>query len=127
MGKDVELVIQTGKAMDINLYSIDIYQRGGPGVLTYDIGKEEVGIADIKVKNWPLKDSSSFSAPLPGFGAGSVRKMTPNVDASGNGYILAYDDPNLYFPKPYSKIVNALVAGDYSAAFVTWEECERSW
>ena len=28
----------------------------------YVVGKEEVGIADIKVANWPLVDSTSFEA-----------------------------------------------------------------
>jgi glucose-6-phosphate 1-dehydrogenase len=125
--KDVELVIQTAKAMDINLYTIDVYQRGGQGVLTFDIGKEEVGTGDIKVTNWTLKDASEFSAPLPGFNPGSTFKVKPNVDSSGNGYILRYNQSNLYFPKPYAKIVKALLTGDYGAAFVTWPECKRAW
>lgn len=125
--KDVQLVIQTGKAMDINLYTVEIFQRGGPGVLTYDIGKEEVGIGDIKVSNWHLKDASEFQAPLPGFKTSSTVAMKPDVDATGNGYILRYNDPNLYFPKPYAKIVRALLTSDYGSAFVTWPECQRSW
>jgi glucose-6-phosphate 1-dehydrogenase len=126
--KGVELVIQTGKAMDISLYTIEIFQRGGTGVLTYDIGKEEVGIADIRVQNWVLKDSSPFSAPLPSFGgASSTIRRKPEVDDSGNGYIMRYNDLGLYFPKPYAKIVNALLTGDYGAAFVTWSECQRCW
>merc|ERR1712014_466037 len=83
--KDVELVIQTGKAMDINLYTVEVYQRDGAGVLTYDIGKEEVGIGDIKVANWTLKDASAFQAPLPGFTEGATMSVTPSVDTSGNG------------------------------------------
>merc|ERR1711862_418187 len=51
----------------------------------------------------------------------------PKVDATGSGYILRYNDPTLYFPKPYAKIAKALVTGDYGAAFVTWPECQRSW
>jgi len=125
--KDVEFVIQTAKAMDINLYTVEVYQRDGPGVLTYDIGKEEVGIGDIKVSNWALKDSSDFHAPLPGFNEGATLKVSPHVDAKGNGYILRYNDPALYFPKPYAKIAKALVNGDYGEAFVTWPECQRSW
>ena len=35
--------VQTGKSMDINLYTVELYQRGSSGVLTYDIGKEEDG------------------------------------------------------------------------------------
>jgi glucose-6-phosphate 1-dehydrogenase len=124
--KDVELVIQTAKAMDINLYTIEVYQRGGPGVLTFDIGKEEVGIGDIKVSNWTLKDTSGFPAPVPGFEEGATMFVTPKVDKSGNGYILQYNE-TLYFPKPYAKIVNALVEGQYKKAFVTWPECQRCW
>jgi len=125
--KDVELVIQTGKAMDINLYTIEIYQRGGKGVLTYNIGKEEVGIGDIRVSNWPLKDSSPFFAPLPGFESGATRQFVPSVSPSGDGYILRYNDPDLYFPKSYAFICTALIKADYQAAFVTWPECERCW
>merc|ERR1712137_257732 len=51
----------------------------------------------------------------------------PDVDETGNGYILRYNNPHLYFPKPYAKIVNVLVTGDYGVAFVTWPECKRSW
>merc|ERR1712107_615785 len=58
---------------------------------------------------------------------GKTETVTPNVDSSGNGYILKYDDPNMYFPKPYSKIVHALVTGEYGSAFVTWPERKRSW
>ena len=32
--QDVQFVIQTGKAMDVNLYTIDVYQRGGSGIIT---------------------------------------------------------------------------------------------
>jgi hypothetical protein len=124
--KDVALVIQTAKAMDINLYTVEIYQRGGPGVLTFDIGKEEVGIGDIKVTNWTLKDKSEFQAPVPGFTDGATMTVTPQVDTSGNGYILRYDN-GLYFPKPYAKIVNALIEGEYRKAFVTWPECQKCW
>jgi len=123
----VDLVIQTAKAMDINLYTIEVYQRGGPGVLTFDIGKEEVGLGDIKVSNWMLKDASPFDAPIPGFDSTTTMRVTPVVDSTGSGYILRYDDPDMYFPKPYAKIVSALLSGDYGAAFVTWPECQRSW
>merc|ERR1712048_1094427 len=119
--------IQTGKAMDINLYTVEVYQRDGPGVLTYDIGKEEVGTGDIKVANWALKNSDAFAAPLPGFKEGQEKLVKPSVDSSGSGYILRYNDPTLYFPKPYSKIILALISADYGAAFVTWPECQRCW
>jgi len=125
--KNVELVIQTGKAMDVNLYTTEVYQRGGAGVLTLDIGKEEVGIADIKVENWPLKDSSAFSAPLPGFNSSKTFTVKPEVSASGDGYILRYNDTSLYFPKPYGSISVALITGNYQNAFVTWPECKRCW
>lgn len=124
---DVELIIQTGKSMDINLYTVEVYQRGGSGVLTYDVGKEEVGIADIKVENWPLVDSTSFEAPLPSFNVASTMAATPDVSVSGTGYILRYNDPSLYFPKPYSRIAIALLTGDYQHAFVTWPECLQCW
>jgi glucose-6-phosphate 1-dehydrogenase len=124
--KGVDLVIQTGKSMDINLYTVEIFQKNGPGVLTFDIGKEEVGIGDIKVSNWTLKDDSEFQAPLPGFKESSMT-VKPDVDASGNGYLLRYNSTGLYFPKPYSKIVHALLNGDYGDAFVTWPECLRCW
>jgi len=123
----VELVIQTAKAMDIDLYTVEVFERDGEGVLTLDIGKEEVGTGDIKVANWKLKDSSEFDAPLPGFEGGATKKTKPAVDATGNGYLLRYDDANLYFPKPYAKIVNALITADYGVAFVTWPECQRCW
>jgi glucose-6-phosphate 1-dehydrogenase len=124
--KDVDFVIQTAKAMDINLYTVEIYQRGGPGVLTIDIGKEEVGTGDIKVSNWTLKDKSAFQVPVPGFEEGATMTVTPQVDASGNGYLLQYGN-SLYFPKPYAKIVNSLVTAQYKKAFVTWPECQRCW
>lgn len=133
--KNVEFVIQTGKAMDVNLYTVDVYQRDKPGIITFNIGKEEVGLGDVKVKNWitPTKQTGSSSGTkielnvaAPGFNAGSMA-VTTNVDSEGSGYILDYNRPGLYFPKPYAKIVSALVTHDYSAAFVTWPECKRSW
>jgi len=125
--KGTEMIIQTGKSMDINLYTIEVYQKGGPGVVKYNIGKEEVGIADISVQNWKLVDDSEFEAPLPGFKTTDTMTVKPMVDGDGNGYIVKYDDPNLYFPKPYSKIVNALFTADYGSAFLTFEQCKRSW
>merc|ERR1711868_140870 len=32
---DVELIIQTGKSMDINLYTVEVYQRGGPASMLH--------------------------------------------------------------------------------------------
>ena len=46
----VEIVIRTGKMLGEFLYSIDMYQKGGPGVLTYDIGKESLNLGDVKVR-----------------------------------------------------------------------------
>ena len=76
---------------------LDSTQRGGPGVLTNDIGKEEVG---SKAENWPLVDSSSFEAPLSMYNDASTMAATPDVSASGTGYILRYNDPALYSPVP---------------------------
>ena len=39
-------------------YTVEVYQSNGPGALTYDFGKEEVGTADIKAEKWPLMDST---------------------------------------------------------------------
>lgn len=125
--KGTEMVIQTGKSMDINLYTVEVFQKGGPGVIKINIGKEEVGIADISVQNWKLVDDSEFQAPLPGFKTTDTMTVKPMVDADGNGYIVKYDDPNLYFPKPYSKIIHALFTADYGAAFLTFDQCKRSW
>ena len=75
--------VQTGKAMDINLYTVELYQRGGSGVPTHDIGKEEVG---SKVESWPLVDSSSFEALLSMYNDASTMAATPDVSASGTGY-----------------------------------------
>jgi len=124
---NTDLVIQTGKSMDIDLYTVEIFQRGGPGVIKINIGKEEVGIADISVQNWKLVDGSAFEAPLPGFAQTQTMTFTPQVDEAGNGYILKYDDPSLYFPKPYAKIVQSLSSKQYGKAFLTFGQCRRSW
>ena len=88
---------QTGKAMDINLHTVELNQRGGSGVLTYNIGKEEFG---RKVENWPLVDSSSFEAPLSIYNDASTMAATPDVSETGTGYILRYNGPALYSPMP---------------------------
>ena len=165
----VEFVIQTGKDMGTkpNQYTVELYQRNGPGLLTYEVGAEEVGVAGIKVTEWPLVNASGFEAPLPGFVSGKTFGATPSVDAKGNGYILKYDVANLYFPKPYAMVrapsrthphiyppahtpthphthvlttlthphtylaslqmISSLLSADYSEAFLTYPECERSW
>ena len=98
---DVEVVITTGKDMGVTLYTVELFQRDGPGVLTYEVGKEETGVAGIKVKGWPLRDTSSFDAPYPGFSDGKTFRAHPSVTAGGDGYILSYnDDASMYFPKP---------------------------
>lgn len=125
--KGVTMVIQTGKDMGETLYTVDFYQRGGKGVLTYEVGKEETGVAGIKVKNWPLKDSTSFQAPLPGFGNSKTMTVQPQVCPMGNGYILNYSNPDMYFPKPYAIMAAALLQEDYSKAFVSYPECHTSW
>ena len=73
---DVQHIIQTGKLTDSNVCTVEVYQRGGPGVLEYDVGREEVGIADIKVSSWSLVDSTSFEAPLPSFNVAPVNSTT---------------------------------------------------
>jgi hypothetical protein len=103
---DVEVVITTGKDMGVTLYTVDLFQarrtppatppapppphapprsptrrlarsqRDGPGVLTYEVGKEETGTAGIKVSGWPLRDASSFDAPYPGFTDRKARAAT---------------------------------------------------
>ena len=83
---------------EINLYTVKVHQRGGSKVLTYDIGKEEVGIEDI----------------LPSFIVASTMAAKPDV--SGTGNILRYKDPSLYFPKPYSRITIAGRDGSHAAA-----------
>jgi len=124
--RGVPIVIATGKDMGAQLYTVDFYQKGGQGVLTFEIGKEETGLGGVRVKDWPLLDSSPFDAPAPGFGSqGSVR-MTPEVHA-GTGYILNYSDPSLYFPKPYALMASSLLTRDYGAAFVSYPECRSSW
>jgi len=123
---NVPITIQTGKDMGTTLYAIDFHQKDGRGILTYEIGKEETGVAGIKVTNWALKDSSAFKAPLPGFQSRETATVTPNVQA-GNGYILKYDSPDMYFPKPYGMMTAALLKADYSSAFVSYPECHASW
>jgi glucose-6-phosphate 1-dehydrogenase len=125
--KGVPIVIQTGKDMGDTLYTIEFYQRNGRGVMTYEIGKEETGVAGIKVSNWPLQDTTSFEAPLPGFKSSKNMTVTPEVNTTGSGYILNYSNPNVYFPKPYAMMAANLLQADYSTAFVTYSECHACW
>jgi len=125
--KNTEIVMTTGKLMGMMLYSIDLYQADGPGKITIDIGAESIGIADIKVSNWPLVDSSAFDAPAPGFDDGETMTMKPSVSESGDGTVLSYDTDNLYFPKPYATMLARIIEGDYGTAFVTYPEVHQSW
>ena len=122
----VEIVIRTGKMLGEFLYSIDMYQKGGPGVLTYDIGKESLNLGDVKVRGWDLADGNKFTVPAPGFKGGQVVEMTPNV-VSGHGAILNYSDPNMYFPTPYAMMVQATLDEKYDLAFATWKTVEKEW
>lgn len=122
-----EIVMTTGKLMGMMLYTIDMYQAGGPGRVTVDIGAESVGVADIKVSNWPLVDSSRFEVPKPGFTEGETITIEPSVSSDGNGYIVSYDPKAMYFPKPYAIMIGRMIEGNYGAAFVTYPEVHQSW
>lgn len=122
-----EIVMTTGKLMGTMLYTIDMYEAGGPGRVTVDIGAESVGVADIKVSNWPLVDSSSFEVPKPGFTEGETITIEPSVSSDGNGYIVSYDPKAIYFPKPYAIMIGRMIEGNYGAAFVTFPEVHQSW
>jgi len=125
--KNTEAVLTSGKKMGMDLYSIKMYQAGGPGVLTIDYGAEEVGLADISVSKWPLQDSNSFEAPKPGFDDDSTFTATPSVSAEGYGYILNYDTEELYIPQPYAIMLSRMFEADYGTAFVTYPETHQSW
>jgi len=127
--KNVKIIIQTGKDMGELSYTVDFHQRDGNGILTYEVGKEETGVAGIKVANWPLANNISvYGAPFPGFDPSKTwPESPPEVSSSGNGYLLNYNKPGIYFPKPYAMMVAALLKADYSAAFVTYPECHESW
>jgi len=125
--KDTEVVITTGKLMGTILYTVEMYEAGGPGVLTYNIGAESVGLANIEVSSWRDLKSSKFTAPLPGFTDDKFFQTKPDVSSKGDGYILTYDVDNMYFPKPYAMMISDLLRADYSTAFVTYPECHQSW
>jgi glucose-6-phosphate 1-dehydrogenase len=123
----VEIVIQTGKFMGEFLYTIDVFQEGGPGNMTYYIGRESLGKGEVVVNQWPLKEDSSFEAPAPGFQEGQTVAMTPDVSTDGNGIILNYSNPDWYFPTPYAMMMQALVTGNYGTAFGTWPQVQQQW
>jgi len=122
-----EIIMTTGKLMGEMLYSVDMYEAGGPGKITIDIGAESVGVADIKVYNWPLADSSSFEVPKPGFDEDETVTMEPSVSSDGHGYILSYDTKGMYFPKPYAIMIGRMLEANYGSAFVTYPEVHQSW
>lgn len=124
---DVPISIATGKSMGSTKYTIELRQRSGPGLVTIEVGKEETSLGGIRVSSWPLANSSEFVAPAGGFDNSGTIRATPDVSLSGTGYILKYDDPGMYFPKPYANMAAALLTRDYGSAFVTYPECQKSW
>merc|ERR1712238_114309 len=120
---ETNLEITTGKSMGTTLYTIAMYQAGGPGLLTIDIGAEEVGVADIKVADWPLENGEcSFKAPMPGLEKENEVDMTSSVSDEGTGVIVEYDMDSLYFPKPYAVMVTRMLSKDHGSGFVTFPE-----
>merc|ERR1712238_390467 len=125
---ETNLEITTGKSMGTTLYTIAMYQAGGPGLLTIDIGAEEVGVADIKVADWPLENGEcSFKAPMPGLEKENEVDMTSSVSDEGTGVIVEYDMDSLYFPKPYAVMVTRMLSKDHGSGFVTFPEVNQSW
>lgn len=123
---NTEVHIATGKDMGELKYTVEMYQRGGPGVLTFENGVEETGNGGIKVSNWPLKDASPFTAPVGGF-IPAVTIFRPQVNRTGTGYIIQYNNSLSYYPKPYGVMASNLITADYVTSFVTWDECKESW
>jgi len=122
----VPMHIVTGKDMGELVYTVEIHQKGGDGILTIEVGKEETGVAGVKVTNWPLVDDSELEVPAGGFDLSKTVTVKPAV-TDGTGYIINYDMDDMYFPKPYSVMAGALLTGSYGQSFVTWAECLRSW
>lgn len=122
----VPMHIVTGKDMGELVYTVELHQKDGDGILTFEVGKEETGVAGVKVTNWPIVDDSELQVPAGGFDVSKTVTVKPAV-TDGTGYIINYDMENMYFPKPYSIMAGALLTGDYGQSFVTWAECLRSW
>jgi len=122
----VPVHIVTGKDMGELVYTVELHQKGGDGIVTFEVGKEETGVAGVKVTNWPLVDDSKLVVPAGGFDVHQTVTVTPAV-TDGTGYIVKYDMEDMYFPKPYSVMASALLNGNYGQSFVTWAECLRSW
>jgi glucose-6-phosphate 1-dehydrogenase len=130
----VEVVIASGKAMRKKQYTIEVYQRGGPGILTIAYGKEEANQASMGVKNWPLvggEQQDSWPVPIPGFSDTSTMRNSPIVSEDGNGLIVVYEydvsQKPIYVPTVYAVLLSKLLKRDYSTAFVTYPECESMW
>lgn len=124
--RGVPITIATGKAMGTTLYTVEFFQTGGPGVLTFEIGREEVGLGGIKVSNWDVTNTSPFEAPTPGFGGQGTMTATPAV-VKGNGFVLNYSSPGLYFPEPYAMMSASLLGRQYTVAFPSYPQCRKSW
>lgn len=122
----VPVHVVTGKDMGELVYTVELHQKDGNGVLTFEVGKEETGVAGVKVANWPLVDDSELIVPAGGFDVTKTITVKPAV-VDGTGYIINYDMADMYFPKPYSVMAGALLTGNYEQSFVTWAECLRSW
>jgi len=122
----VPMHIVTGKDMGELVYTVELHQKHGAGVLTIEVGKEETGVAGVRVTNWPILDDSEIEVPAGGFDITNSVIVKPAV-IDGTGYIINYDMQDMYFPKPYSIMAGALLKGDYSHSFVTWAECLSSW
>jgi len=125
----VPVHVVTGNDMGELVYSVELHQKDGNGVLTFEVGKEETGKAGVKVTNWPLVDYSQFAVPAGGFDVTKTVYVTPAI-VDGNGYIINYawqHFSTMYFPKPYAVMTGALLKGNYEQSFVTWAECLRSW
>lgn len=124
----VPIHIVTGKDFGLLKYTVEFYQRDGPGLLTYEIGKEETGVAGIKVDKWPLVEYSAFKAPVGGFEDGQTITVKPQVSSKGDGYILDYTKAtDMYFPAAYAQMLAALTKREYNEAFASFAECQQGW
>jgi len=122
----VPIHIVTGKDMGELVYTVELHQKDGDGILTIEVGEEETGVAGVRVTNWPIMDNSELRVPAGGFNVSETVVVTPSV-VEGTGYVINYNIKDMYFPKPYSVMVGALLRGDYSSSFVTWAECLKQW
>lgn len=124
---DTSLEITTGKLMGTTLYTVQMYEAGGPGVLTFNVGAEEVGLANIEVSDWPsMTEQCTVTVPAPGYDDDKTMEMTSSV-VDGTGMIVSYDTSSLYFPNPYAVMLSSMLMEDYSKGFVTFPEVNESW